>query len=344
MAIRTPRFKSFSLTLHTETWQYQPADLQCRCCTGSVPGGVLQYRVLDDGSASGRWPVLPLPVSGDSDISGGSESGSAYRSRLHLSAGPLAVSSITSCPLTGVLLCWHHSCVFASCRWPRLWVRSRRSRFCCSPGSSSASIPSPGTCSGCPTSLTSGGGAVSWRACGCIHTAGGAAALSERVCVFQVRVWRRHPVHLQPGSWWSSLRWRWGVSLPEVWGNPQGVGHAGRQTLPGLHCPHHLLFVSETYCLFCPPVQNQLWEVERGREEEEESQSKSPEAEEQLSSLSPLWLALKQHMKKRWHVRTPQAYRGRSHGLMEVLWDQELVFWILEVSPCHILTDFYFLE
>lgn len=90
--------------------------------------------------------------------------------------------------------------VFVSCRWPRLWVRSRRSRFCCSPGSSSASIPSPGTCSGCPTSLTSGGGAVSWRACCCIHTAGGAAALSERVCVFQVRVRGRHPVHLQPGS------------------------------------------------------------------------------------------------------------------------------------------------
>ncbi|XP_035477780.1 ATP-binding cassette sub-family G member 1 isoform X4 [Scophthalmus maximus] len=54
---------------------------------GSIPIGVLQYCVLDDGSASRCRTLLPLPVSGGPDLSGGSESGSADRSSLHLAAG-----------------------------------------------------------------------------------------------------------------------------------------------------------------------------------------------------------------------------------------------------------------
>lgn len=66
--------------------------------TGRFPAGVLQYCVLDDGSASGRRPVLPLPVAGSSDLSGGSESGSADRSRLHLAAGQFVSTHL--CELT----------------------------------------------------------------------------------------------------------------------------------------------------------------------------------------------------------------------------------------------------
>lgn len=122
---------------------------------GGVPPGVLQHRVLDDGSASGRRALLPLPVSGGPDVSGGAESGSADRCRLHLPAGlPPPPHTHSSCLLSDSLR-W-----VCSCRWPRLWVRSQPSRFCCSLGSSSASTPSPGTCSGSPTSPMSGGGAV----------------------------------------------------------------------------------------------------------------------------------------------------------------------------------------
>lgn len=121
---------------------------------GGLPGGLLQHRLLDDGSASGRRTVLPLPVSGGPYVSGGSESGSAHRRRLHLPAGrfsALLSDAFPWRPCSGVLI---------YCRWRRLWDPSRRSRSCCSPGSSSALTPSPGTCSGCPTSPTSGGGAV----------------------------------------------------------------------------------------------------------------------------------------------------------------------------------------
>lgn len=66
--------------------------LQCTvlsvCCfADSFPAGVLQHCVLDDGPASRRWQVLPLPVSGSSDITGGSGSGAADRIRLHLAPG-----------------------------------------------------------------------------------------------------------------------------------------------------------------------------------------------------------------------------------------------------------------
>lgn len=54
---------------------------------GGLPCGLLQHRLLDDSAASGRRPFRPLPVSGDPDVSGGSESGFADRSCLHLAAG-----------------------------------------------------------------------------------------------------------------------------------------------------------------------------------------------------------------------------------------------------------------
>ncbi len=58
-----------------------------------------------------------------------------------------------------------HTGVLVSCRWQRLLVRSQRSLFCCSLGSSSASTPSPGTCSGCLISPMSGGGTVLLNKC-----------------------------------------------------------------------------------------------------------------------------------------------------------------------------------
>lgn len=67
-------------------------------CTGSIPAGVLQYCVLDDRSASRCRAVLPVPVSGGSDLSGGPESGSADRSRLHFPAGQLLYPHL--CELT----------------------------------------------------------------------------------------------------------------------------------------------------------------------------------------------------------------------------------------------------
>ncbi|XP_014894606.1 ATP-binding cassette sub-family G member 1 isoform X1 [Poecilia latipinna] len=120
---------------------------------GGLPGGLLQHRLLDDGSASGRRPVLPLPVSGGPYVSGGSESGSADRRRLHLPAG--LFSALLTAPF-GPFPWRPRSGVLVYCRWRRLWDPSRRSRSCCSLGSSSALTPSPGTCSGCPTSPTSG--------------------------------------------------------------------------------------------------------------------------------------------------------------------------------------------
>lgn len=56
-------------------------------CTGDLPCGVLQRGVLDDGSAPRRCALPPLPVVGGPHLSGGSESGSPDRSRLHLTAG-----------------------------------------------------------------------------------------------------------------------------------------------------------------------------------------------------------------------------------------------------------------
>lgn len=66
------------------------------------------------------------------------------------------VTSLKLCDITDTHLCGVYA--FPS-RWRRLLVRSPPSRSSCSRGSSSVSTPSPGTCSGCPTSLTSGGGA-----------------------------------------------------------------------------------------------------------------------------------------------------------------------------------------
>ncbi len=86
-------------------------------CTGSFPGGVLQYCVLDDGSASRCWPLLPFPVSRGSDLSGGSESGSADRSRLHLSAGQFTCSPVW--PHRQVCSpVWPHRQVCSPCLFP----------------------------------------------------------------------------------------------------------------------------------------------------------------------------------------------------------------------------------
>ena len=67
---------------------------------GGVPAGVLQHRVLDDGSACRRRTLLPLPVSGGSDLSGGSEFGSADRRRLHLAPGRYSFLTCISSQVT----------------------------------------------------------------------------------------------------------------------------------------------------------------------------------------------------------------------------------------------------
>ncbi|XP_053736152.1 ATP-binding cassette sub-family G member 1 isoform X2 [Synchiropus splendidus] len=54
---------------------------------GALPAGLLQHRVLDDGAASGRGALPPLPVAGRPHLAGGSESGPADRRRLHLPPG-----------------------------------------------------------------------------------------------------------------------------------------------------------------------------------------------------------------------------------------------------------------
>ncbi|KAM6988223.1 ATP-binding cassette sub-family G member 1 isoform 2-T2 [Tautogolabrus adspersus] len=87
------------------------AALMPTVLTCSVPHGVLQYRVLDDRSASGRWSLLPLPVSGGPDLSGGSKFGSADRSCVHLAAGGDVCGSGNSdpgSPVLGVLCQFRH--------------------------------------------------------------------------------------------------------------------------------------------------------------------------------------------------------------------------------------------
>lgn len=95
----------------TEAQVQVSALFSVSCWTGDLPRGVLQYCVLDDGSAARRRSVLPLPVSGNPDLSGGSESGSADRSRLHLTAGHFTFSELTRVTSRCVYLLTSLGCV-----------------------------------------------------------------------------------------------------------------------------------------------------------------------------------------------------------------------------------------
>lgn len=75
--------------------------------------------------------------------------------------------------------------------------------------------------------------------------------------VFQIWLRGRHPVHLRSGPRGSSLRPTRHLPLPEVRRHPEGTGHAGRQTLPGLHRPRHILLLSAAHRVLRPPVQDQ---------------------------------------------------------------------------------------
>lgn len=80
--------------------------------------------------------------------------------------------------------------------------------------------------------------------------------------VSQVRLRGRHPVHLQSGPRGPALRRLRNLPLPEVRRHSEGAGHAGRQTVPGLHRSRHLLLLAQAHRILRPAVQDQRREVE----------------------------------------------------------------------------------
>ncbi|KAM8822225.1 ATP-binding cassette sub-family G member 1 isoform 2-T2 [Synchiropus picturatus] len=172
---------------------------------GALPAGLLQHRVLDDGAASGRGALPPLPVAGRPHLAGGSESGPADRRRLHLPAGGHLRGPGQRHPRPALL---------------RLLRQLRHG----------ALVP----------------------------------AVDVLRLLRQVRLRGRHPVHLRPGAAGPPLRGGSGLPLPEVPGHPEGAGHAGGQTLPGLHRPGPLLLLPPAAGLLRAALQDPRPEVEQG--------------------------------------------------------------------------------
>lgn len=79
---------------------------------------------------------------------------------------------------------------------------------------------------------------------------------------FQVWFWRSYLVHLWAGPWGLALWQRWHMPLPKIQGYFEGARCWERWVVSGLHCAGHLLCLPASYCLLCPPLQNQCREVD----------------------------------------------------------------------------------
>lgn len=80
---------------------------------------------------------------------------------------------------------------------------------------------------------------------------------------FQVWFWRCYLVYLWAGPWGLTLWQRWNMPLSKIQGHFEGARCWECWVVSGLHCAGHLFCLTASYCLLCPPLQNQCREVDK---------------------------------------------------------------------------------